>query len=155
MKQLFTLFTALLLLTSTGYSIAGFGLNLNQSLYGVGADIDTVGTVSFGNKEFSNGIGFGGYFYVDAIPFIDVDLEFNGFASEYDYEFMVGNQITNYSLPFGSLSGYLTIQKKLFQLKIPLLAKAKLTAGAGINSQTYKSTPSQKDLESLLGLEDG
>ena len=156
MKKLLYLLIIVFIFNSPAYSIAGFGLNLNQSLYSVSAETKTVGTViSYGNKEFSNGIGLGGYVYIDVIPFIDVDLEFNGFASKYDYFFTINTETTNYSLPFGSFSGYLTFQKKLFQLKIPLLAKAKLTAGAGLNNQTYKSTPSQKDLESLLGLGDG
>ena len=156
MKKLLYLLIIVFIFNSPAYSIAGFGLNLNQSLYSVSAETKTVGTVIiYGNKEFSNGIGLGGYVYIDVIPFIDVDLEFNGFASKYDYFFTLNNVTTNYSLPFGSFSGYLTFQKKLFQLKIPLLAKAKLTAGAGLNNQTYKSTPSQKDLESLLGLGDG
>ena len=136
---------------SSLFGVAGFGLSVSQSLYSVGANTKTIGSVSFGNKEFSNGIGLGGYVYIDAIPFIDLDLEFNGFASKYDFDFTLNNITTSYSLPFGSISGYLTLQKKLLQLKIPLLAKAKLTVGAGLSSQTYKSIPDQTDLEELLG----
>ena len=41
------------------------------------------------------------------------------------------------------------LKKKVFKLSIPLLAKAKLTVGAGLNSQTYKSIPDQSDLADL------
>ena len=57
-------------------------------------------------------------------------------------------------MPYGSLAGYITFQKKVIKLAIPLLAKAKLTVGAGVNNQTYKSVPTQSDLETLIpGLE--
>ena len=157
MKKLILSFLPIFILSSQVFAIAGFGLNLNQSLYNISAETKTVGTaITYGNKEFSNGVGLGGYLYIDAIPFIDLDLELNTFWSKYDYFFILNDETTNYNnLPFGSFSGYFTIQKKLFQIKIPLLAKAKLTAGVGLNNQTYKSTPTQKDLESLLGLGDG
>jgi hypothetical protein len=143
-----------LLFISQAYSIAGFGINLNQTMYSVDSEdnsIDNVG--SYGYEKISGGIGFGGYFYIDAIPFIDLDLELNGFGTTYDYYIIINGGKTNYSLPFGSLSGYLTMKKKIFQLKIPLLAKAKFTAGAGINHQIYQSVPNPSDLEVLIGAE--
>ena len=62
---------------------------------------------------------------------------------------------TNYSLPFGSLSYYLSMQKKLFQFKIPLLAKAKFTAGAGLNHQIYKPVLNESDLVALIASTNG
>ena len=140
----------LILFISQAYSIAGFGLNLNQTIYSVDREDNSIGNIgSYGHEKISGGIGFGGYLYIDAIPFIDLDLEFNGFGTTYDYYVTIGPNTTNYSFPFGSLSGYLTIKKKIFQLKIPFLAKTKFTAGAGINHQIYKSVPNQSDLATL------
>jgi hypothetical protein len=120
----------LVLFISQAYSIAGFGLNLNQTMYSVDAEINSpINDVSYGHEKISGGIGLGGYLYIDAIPFIDLDLEFNGFGTTYDYYVTIDQKTTNYSFPFGSLSGYLTMQKKIFQLKIPFLAKTKFTAG--------------------------
>ena len=66
MKKLLSLLTIVFIFNSPAYSIAGFGLNINQSLYSVSAETNTVGTnISYGNKEFSNGIGLGGYVYID------------------------------------------------------------------------------------------
>ena len=80
MKQLLTLFTALLLLTSTGYSIAGFGLHLDQGFFTVDEtktplEVAGVEVGSITHHGFSNGYGIGGYLYVDAIPMVDIDLE--------------------------------------------------------------------------------
>ena len=46
---------------------------------------------------------------------------------------------------------FLGFNKKVLKLSIPILAKAKLTVGAGLNNQTYKSVPDQSDLETLIG----
>ena len=134
------------------FAIAGFGLNLNQTMFSVDAKTNSIGTVgSYGYDAISGGIGLGGYLYIDAIPFVDLDLEFSGFGTTYDYLLTISGNSTTYSLPYGSFAGYLTLQKKVLKLSIPLLAKAKLTVGAGLNNQTYKSVPDQSDLEILIG----
>ena len=141
-----------LLLISRGYSLAGFGLNLNQTMFGVDETTNPIGTIgSYGYEKISGGNGLGGYLYIDAIPFIDIDLEFSGFGTTYNYSVTIDRTQTSYSLPFGSLAGYLTMQKKISQLKIPFLAKAKFTAGAGLNHQIYKSLPNGSDLAALIG----
>ena len=151
MKKIFSI-SIFILFISQAYSLAGFGLNLNQTIFGVdGVDnsIDNVG--SYGYKKMSGGNGLGGYLYIDAIPFFDIDLEFSGFGTSYDYLLTIGENSTSYSLPYGSLAGYMTLQKKVLKLSVPFLAKAKLTVGAGLNNQTYKSVPDQSDLETLIG----
>jgi len=153
MKKMFSI-SIFLLFISQAYSLAGFGLNLNQTMFGVDEKTNSIGTIgSYSYEKISGGNGLGGYLYIDAIPFIDIDLEFNGFGTTYNYSVIIDQTPTSYSLPFGSLSGYLTIQKKLFQLKIPLLAKAKFTAGAGLNHQIYKSLPNKSDLAALMDFE--
>jgi len=141
-----------LLFISQAYSIAGFGLKFNQTIFSIDANTNSIGDFGrYGNDVINGGMGFGGYFYIDAIPIIDLDLEFSGFGTTYDYFLIIGDKSATYSLPYGSLGGYLTFQKTVFQLAVPLLAKAKLTVGVGLNNQTYKSVPSQSDIETLAG----
>ena len=150
MKKTIQTFLPIFVLSSQVFAIAGFGLNLNQSQFSVDAKTTSLGEFgSYGYDKFGGGIGVGGYLYIDAIPFVDLDLEFSVFGSNYDYLLTIGNDTKSYSVPYGSLAGYVTLQKKVLKLSIPLLAKAKLTVGAGINNQTYKSIPDQSDLESL------
>ena len=152
MKKLIQIFLPLFIISSQMFAIAGFGLNLNQTMFSVDAKTNSIGTVgSYGYDAISGGIGLGGYLYIDAIPFVDLDLEFSGFGTTYDYLLTISGNSTTYSLPYGSLSSYLTLQKKVLKLSIPLLAKAKLTIGAGLNNQIYKSVPDQSDLEILIG----
>ena len=140
------------LFISQGYSVAGFGLNINQTMFSIDAKTNSIGTIgSYGYDAISGGNGLGEYLYIDAIPFIDLDLEFSGFGTNYDYVLTIDGSSTSYSLPYGSLAGYITFQKKVIKLAIPLLAKAKLTVGAGVNNQTYKSVPDQSDLETFIG----
>ncbi len=150
MKKIIQTFLPIFILSSQVFAIVGFGLNLNQSQFSVDAKTTSLGAFgSYGYDEFSGGIGVGGYLYIDAVPFVDLDLEFSGFGTNYDYLLTIGDVTNSYSVPYGSLAGYVTLQKKVFKLSIPLLAKAKLTVGAGLNSQTYKSIPDQSDLASL------
>jgi hypothetical protein len=149
MKKIFSI-SIFLLFISQAYSLAGFGLNLNQTMFSVDEKTNSINNIgSYGYEKISGSNGLGGYLYIDAIPFIDIDLEFNGFGTTYNYSVTIDQTTASYSLPFGSIAGYLTLQKKLFQLKIPLLAKAKFTAGAGLNHQIYKSLPNENDLVSL------
>ena len=151
MKKMFSI-SIFLLFISQAYSLAGFGLNLNQTMFGVDEKTNSISTIgSYSYEKISGGNGLGGYLYIDAIPFIDIDLEFSGFGTTYNYSVTIDQTTTSYSLPFGSLSIYLTMQKKIVQLKIPLFAKAKFTAGAGINHQIYKSLPNKSDLVALMG----
>jgi len=150
MKKIIQSFLPIFILSSQVFAIAGFGLNVNQSQFSVDAKTTLLGDFgSYGYDEFSGGIGVGGYLYIDAVPFVDLDLEFSVHRTNYDYLLTIGNDTKSYSVPYGSFAGYVTLQKKVFKLSIPLLAKAKLTVGAGLNSQTYKSILDQSDLASL------
>ena len=150
MNKLIKSLIPLFIIISQVFAIAGFGLNLKQPQFSVDAKTTLLGDFgSYGYDEFGGGIGVGGYLYIDAVPFVDLDLEFSAIRTNYDYLLTVGDIAKSYSVPYGSLVGYVTLQKKVFKLSIPLLAKAKLTVGAGLNSQTYKSIPDQSDLASL------
>ena len=158
----FLLTTAFLLFSPQAFAVAGFGISASQGLFSVGekttpvlidnpAGDDPLNVGSFTNHGFQNGIGGGGYVYIDAIPFIDIDIEGNFLLSSYEFSF--NNEVSsidNVSFGWSAFTGYATLQKSLFQLKIPFLAKAKLFAGAGANQ--HYSTPliSQEMLEEVI-----
>ena len=157
MKRIIKRLFLLLVLTSQIFALAGFGLNLNQSLYNVDKSSSPlkVANLEVGEitqESFSNGYGIGGYLYIDAIPFLDLDLEGSIIGSLYDFKFT--NQLANpIEEQFGWVASslYITAQKKLFQLKIPFLAKAKLTAGLGFNSHNSSPMIDQNMLEAVMG----
>ena len=91
MKKLILSFLPIFILSSQVFAIAGFGLNLNQSQFSVDAKTTSLGDFgSYGYGEFSGGIGGGGYLYIDAVPFFDLDLEFSLFRTNYDYLLKIG-----------------------------------------------------------------
>ena len=157
MKKLIRSFLPILIISSQVLAIAGFGISANQSLFNV--DVNTSDLTlsngskvgSFSSSKYSNGYGLGGYLYIDAIPFIDIDIEGNSIISRYDFSFVNPVDTLKKQIITGALSGYITAQKKLFKLSIPLLAKAKLTAGAGVNSHSSIPMIDQNMMESVMG----
>ena len=159
MKKLIQIFLPFFIISSQVFAIAGFGLHLDRSMYSV-AKITTPLTVggsevaSITHHGFDNGFGIGGYLYVDAIPMVDLDIEAIMLLSPYEFSFnnkIPGSAINNQKFGWADFSGYFTLQKKLFKFSIPLLAKTKLTAGAGINLHSSIPMISQDMMESVMG----
>ena len=124
-------------------AIAGFGLQLGQSTFSVAQSSPETDNplIKLTNGAFDNSFNFGGYLYVDAIPFIDLEVDFNFSGNTYDIEFdneLPGEMPT---IPFGwaSASTYFTARKKIVGFSIPFIAATKVHAGGGIN--THKTTP--------------
>jgi len=156
MKKLIRSFLPIFIIISQVLAIAGFGISANQSLFNVDENTSDLmlsngsKVGSFSSSKYSNGYGLGGYLYIDAIPFIDIDIEGNSIISKYDFSFANPVDTVKKQLLTGSLSGYITAQKKLFKLNIPFIAKAKLTAGAGINYNISPPVIDQTMLEDIM-----
>ena len=161
MKKLIQSFLPIFILSSQVFAIACFGLNLNKSMYSVAestsslkveVDGNTVPVATITQHAFDNGLGIGGYLYIDAIPMVDLDIEGSLIISPYEFSFT--NLITSIDKQqFGwvDASGYKTLQKKILKLSIPFLAKAKLTAGAGVNSHSSTPMVDQNMMEAVMG----
>ena len=123
-------------------ALVGFGLQLGQGMFSVAQSSPETGNplIKLTNGAFDNSFNFGAYLYVDAIPFIDLEVDFNASFNGYDIDFenALGPMGT---IPFGwvSASTYFTARKKIVGFSIPLLAATKVHAGGGIN--THVTTP--------------
>jgi len=161
MKKLIQSFLPIFILSSQVFAIAGFGAYGNFDLMkypsGTSGDITAAGVVYSG---FDNAKGFGLMFYIDALPIVDIeaDIEFVGNLYEYT-PYVGGNALDVQELPWGRISTYMTIRKEIFGLSIPLLAKAQLYGGVGINKHkvvpimtedVIKGAFDSDDLESAL-----
>jgi len=76
MKKIIQTFLPIFILSSQVFAIAGFGLNLNKSMYSVAEStsslkVATVEVATITQHAFDNGLGIGGYLYIDAIPMVD------------------------------------------------------------------------------------
>ena len=127
---------------NSAFALVGFGLQLGQSMFSVDESFPNTGSdlITLTNGAFENSFNFGAYLYVDAIPFIDLEVDFNASFNGYDIDFenAFGPMPT---IPFGWLSTntYFTARKEIVGFSIPLLAATKVHAGGGIN--THMTTP--------------
>ena len=158
MKKIIQTFLPIFILSSQVFAIAGFGLNLNKSMYSVAEStsslkFENIEVATITQHEFENGVGIGGYLYIDAIPMVDLDIEGSLIISPYKFSFNNAALTSIDKQQFGwvDASGYITLQKKLLKLSIPFLAKAKLTAGAGVNSHSSTPMVDQKMMETVMG----
>ena len=127
---------------NSAFALVGFGLQLGQSMFSVDESFPNTGSeyITLTNGAFENSFNVGGYLYVDAIPFIDLEVDFNASFNGYDIDFE--NPLGPMDpIPFGwvSASTYFTARKEIIGFSIPLLAATKVHAGGGIN--THVTTP--------------
>ena len=145
MKNYKTLLIGIVLATlpfNSASGIAGFGLQVGQGMFSVDESFPETGNprIILQNGAFDGSFNLGGYLYVDAIPFIDLEVDFNISGNTYDIDFMnVGGDMP--TIPFGwaSTSTYVTARKKIVGFSIPFLAATKVHAGGGVN--THMTTP--------------
>ena len=140
--------------SSSLFAIGGFGLQLGQSMFSVAESSPATGSqfVTLTNSSFENSFNLGGYLYIDAIPFIDLEVDVNVRGNTYDINFK--NDFGPMDpIKFGWLSTdvYFTLRKKVFGLSIPFLAGAKIHAGGGFNTHLTTPIASVEMIEDLLG----
>ena len=101
------------------FAIGGFGLSVNSSTFAVDAGssdimVENIKVGSFSYDSFENGGGIGGYLYLDIIPVVDLDIEYNfNFSEEEKYNhllYIIPKLLISISTLFGIL--YLIADKK-------------------------------------------
>ena len=159
MNKIFTTILIAMLPASIS-AIGGLGLQLGQGMVTVGAmesnkDLivyeTVVSTATMTTTEFSNPYVIGGYIYIDAIPFIDLEADINIVGQKYDFGFNNPVPIGPYEFGWASSSAYLTIRKTAFKLGIPILAKAKLFYGGGYNQHMATPLMTIDLMEEMMG----
>jgi len=156
MKQYKTLLIGIVLAVlpfNSASAIAGFGLQLGQGLFSVGArsleNTDAFATMDTG--PFENPFNVGIYLYLDIIPFIDLEVDASIFGQEYDFTF--GNQLANvgpFQAYWGGTSIYFTARRKIVGFELPILGGAQLFAGGGSNTHSFAPLVSLDLVESLM-----
>ena len=153
MKRLIQLLLPIIICSQL-FAIAGFGLQMGQSTFSVKESFPdmSVPGVELTNGAFDNADNIGGYLYLDILPVIDLEVDFNVKWNKYDILFS-NNFGSMEPINFGWASSdvYFTVRKKIIGIGIPFLAKAKLFAGGGYN--THLSTPlaNEQMVTELLG----
>ncbi len=156
MKKILTYIMIIALPTSI-FAIGGLGLSVNSSTFSVDAGssdlmVEGLKVGSFSYEGFENGGGLGGYLYLDIIPIVDLDIEYNFVGQVYNFTFenaVTSSQTQEFAFLAGSM--FITIQKPVFDLGIPFLAKAKLYGGLGMNQNASTPMVNQEMLEAVFG----
>jgi len=160
----YLIITLLAVLPSSTFAIVGLGLSVNQSMFSVGSSsspllidnpvpgLDPLEVGSFTHHGFENGFGLGGYLYLDIIPVIDLDVEVNAVGNLYNFSFLNMSPISLDSVQFAyaAANTYITIQKSVFDLGIPFLARANLYAGLGYNKHVATPMIDQEMLTAVM-----
>ena len=144
-------------LSSTVFAIGGLGLSVNSSSFSVDAGssdlmVEGLNVGSFSYDGFENGGGIGVYLYLDIIPVVDLDIEYSFTGQVYDFTFknaVTPSETSEFAFAAGSM--FITLQKPVFDLGIPFLAKAKLYGGLGINKNVSTPLVNQEMLEAVFG----
>ncbi len=154
MKSLKLLVIVAILISSSLFALVGFGLQLGQSTFSVDESSPATGSdfITLTNGSFDGAYAFGGYLYIDAIPFIDVELGLNVRGNTYDINF--SNDFGPMDpLEFAWLSTdmYLTLRKSFFSASVPILGGVKLHVGGGVNTHLTTPIASLDMITDLLG----
>ena len=91
MKKILTYIMIIALPTSI-FAIGGLGFSVNSSTFSVDAGssdlmVEGLKVGSFSYEGFENGGGLGGYLYLDIIPIVDLDIEYNFVGQVYNFTF--------------------------------------------------------------------
>ena len=144
-------------LPASVFAIGGLGLSVNSSTFSVEAGssdlmVEGIKVGSFAYDGFENGGGLGGYLYLDIIPVVDIDVEYNFTGNKYNFTFKnAATPSETQEFVFAAGSMFITIQKSIFDLGIPFLAKARLYGGLGMNKNVSTPMVNQEMLEAVFG----
>ena len=156
MKRLITpiIVLSLFLPTEKAEALFGIGIKGLGDTFSVDAWNDGTSLYSLQSPGFSgsDGVGLGGFIYIDAIPFIDLEASVEIAPVPYDLEF--ANAIT--SLPstqfaWTRISTYFTARKKMFGLGIPFIGGGSFHLGGGINNHISSKRADLDMMSELLG----
>ena len=139
------------------YGLAGFGLYGNQDLFSATPAATTSGDVNVVPGSLDNAGMLGFYFYIDALPFIDLQADFEFGGNLYNFTSGTSLGVTEGEFPWARASQYYSIRKKIVGVSVPFLAKAQIYGGGGFNSHTVTPSVSVSFIEdafSSMSLED-
>ncbi len=163
MKKQFVIVVLSLLFVAPGSAFALFGFGAHGGLDMYSVDADSVGfaldygvEASLVREEIGQPIAFGGHFYVDALPVIDLELSVDVAIQEYHITFerkaFAGalGDTTSEDATFGRIGVYATVRKDLFTFP-PLVHTVALYAGGGVGMHLVTPIISQAFLVEKIG----
>ena len=143
----------ILIMPSSIFALAGFGLQFGQDFSKLGEykDNQTIGVTVRSFEMEKNPVGLGGYAFVDLFGFaLEAEGDFAFGAYQFEFENPL-NTLGPVEFGWARASYAITLKKNLMDISIPILAKAAINAGVGINGHTSTPRASVAMMTELLG----
>tara|TARA_Y100000996_G_scaffold212037_1_gene166559 strand:- start:556 stop:1242 length:687 start_codon:yes stop_codon:yes gene_type:complete len=130
-------YLASLFLTTQIFAFAGIGVYGNSDMFSVtpAATSNSMPEVTVTPQSFDNASGVGLFFYLDVLPIVDLEANIELVGNTYKFTTSLAPAAPG-EFPWGRVSGYLTLRKKLMGIGVPFLAKFQVNGGLGYNIHT-------------------
>ena len=117
-------YLASLFLTTQIFAFAGIGVYGNADLFSVtpGPSSDGSPTVTVTPESLDGAVGGGLFFYLDVLPIIDLEANIELVGNAYKFTTNLAPTAPG-EFPWGRVSGYFTLRKKIMGIGVPFLAK--------------------------------
>ncbi len=140
MKYRFIIILTSCMLVQSLWALGGIGFYGNTDIFSATPMQTSEGDVTITPESIENPFAGGVTLYLDVIPFVDLQADIEVSNKKYDFTNTVGGVSKTGTFQYLRFSQYYTIRKEVIGFSIPLLAKAQLYGGGGINMHTV--TPS-------------
>jgi len=154
---------SLLVPASSAFGFLGFGVYVGSDQINIDETIsqktDGVLISEVTQYPFDGTGSFGGYLYIDVLPIVDLEIEYQLSGGMYKYNYKIFEELTDVLIKetgkqefiWGKGSAYFTVRKKIFGAGIPILGGVKFHAGGGINVHNYTPLMDIKMIEDMRG----
>ena len=121
------------------WALGGIGFYGNTDLFSATPMQTSEGDVTISPQSIDSPFAAGVTLYLDIIPFVDLQADFEISNKKYDFINTVGDVSKTGTFQYLRFSQYYTVRKEVIGFSIPLLAKAQLYGGGGLNMHTAVS----------------
>jgi len=121
-------------------AIGGVGFYGNMDVFSSTPVATSEDNVTITPQSIDSPFAAGVMLYIDVLPFVDLEADFEISLKSYDFDNKVGDISKTGTFQYSRFSQYYTVRREIIGLSIPVLAKIQLYGGAGFNMHTV--TPS-------------
>ena len=131
MKKLFIF----VFLVTQVFAFGGFGVYGNSDLFSSTPLATSSELITVTPQSFDNTLGGGFFVYLDILPIVDLEANVELAGNLYKFTTNLAPEEPG-EFPWGRVSGYFTLRKKIAGVGVPFLAKFQLNGGIGYNTHT-------------------
>ena len=151
MKYNFFKILASCMLVQSLWAIGGIGFYGNMDMFSTVPMQTSEGDVTITPQSIDSPFAGGLTLYLDVLPIVDLQADFEISNKKYDFINTVGDVSKTGTFQYLRFSQYYTVRKEVIGFSIPLLAKAQLYGGGGINMHTVTPSVSVDFIKGAFG----